>query len=72
MRGSGRNEGEWIRKVETGTRKKFLTVGEACVAIFRPISDFNGSAFISSGFSTEQTLISASAVSHYRRQEEQR
>ena len=68
MRGSGRNEGEWIRKVETGTRKKFLTVGKA---IFRPISDFKGSTFISSGFSTEQTLISASAVSHYRRQEEQ-
>ena len=25
---------EWTRKVEIRTRKKFLVVGEACVAIF--------------------------------------
>ena len=29
-----KNEGEWTRKVEIRTKKKFLAVGEACVAIF--------------------------------------
>ena len=33
-RGFGKNEGEWTGKVEIRTRKKFLAVGEACVAIF--------------------------------------
>ena len=30
----GQNEGEWTRKVEIRTRKEFMAVGEACVAIF--------------------------------------
>ena len=38
-------------------RKKFLAVGEACVG-------FKCSASSSSGFSTDETLISASAVPH--------
>ena len=28
--------------VEISVRKKFLAVGEACIAVFRPTSDFNG------------------------------
>ena len=33
-RGSEKNEGECTRKVEIRTRKKFLAMAEACVAIF--------------------------------------
>ena len=29
-----KNEGEWTGKFKTGTRKKFLAVGEACLAIY--------------------------------------
>ena len=29
-----KREGEWTRKVVISTRKKFLAVGEACMAIF--------------------------------------
>ena len=59
-----REEIECTGKVEIGTRKKFLAVGEACEAIFRPIPDFNGRMFVSSLFSTEWILISAAAVAH--------
>ena len=37
-------------RVETETRNRFLAVGEACVAIFRPITGFKRRAFVSSGF----------------------
>ena len=37
-----KNEGEWTGKVEIRTRKKFLAVGEACVAIFWPTPGFSG------------------------------
>ena len=46
-------------------RKKFLAVGEACMAIFRPIPGFKGKTFVSSGFSTNRTLISASALPYW-------
>ena len=59
-----RQEIEWTAKVEIGTRKKFLAVGEACEAIFRPIPDFNGRTFVSSRFSTEWISISATALAH--------
>ena len=42
---------------------KFLAVGEACKAMFRPAPGFKGTAFDSSVVSTEATSISASAVS---------
>ena len=32
--------GKWTGKVEIGKRKKFLAVGEACVAVFRPTPGF--------------------------------
>ena len=32
--GGGGNEGDWIGKVEVRTRKKFMSVGKARVAIF--------------------------------------
>ena len=35
-----KHEGQWTRKVEIRTRKKFLVVGEACMAIFRPTPGF--------------------------------
>ena len=38
--------------VEISVRKKFLAVGEACIAVFRPTSDFNGKTF-DAGFSTQ-------------------
>ena len=65
----GKNEGEWIGKVEIRTRKKFLAVGKACTAIFWPTPGFkikpqkeNSCHCVSSGFSTEGTLIYASVV----------
>ena len=61
-RGSGRNEGEWTGDVEIRTRKKFLAVGEAYDATFLLTPRFKRRTFVSSGFSTEGTLISASAV----------
>ena len=33
-KGFGKNEDEWTGKVESSTRKLFLIVGEACVAMF--------------------------------------
>ena len=62
-RGFGNNEGEWIGDVYVMTRKKLLAVGEACVAIFWP----KRRASASSGFSTEVTFMSASAVLLCRR-----
>ena len=59
-----KNEGEWTGKFKTGTRKKFLAVGEACLAIFWPTPGFKGRTSVSSGFSTEGTFIFASAVSY--------
>ena len=44
--------------------EKFMAVGEACVAIFWPIPALNGRTSVSSGFSTEVILTSASAVPH--------
>ena len=38
---------------------------EASAAIFWPSPGFKGRTFVSSGFSIEGTLISASSVSHY-------
>ena len=32
--------GKWTGKVKIGKRKKFLAVGEACVAVFRPTPGF--------------------------------
>ena len=57
-------EGEWSRKVEIRTRKKFLAVDKAQVAIFWPTPGFSGRTFVSPGFSTEGTIISASTISH--------
>ena len=59
-----RNGSEWTRKVEIRTRKKFLAVGKACVAIFWPAPGFKGRTFVHSGFSTKGALISASVVPH--------
>ena len=63
---SEKKEGEWTCKVEIRTRKRFLAVGEACMAIFWPALGFKGRTFVSSGFSIEGTWISASAVSQCR------
>ena len=62
-KGSGRNEGEWTGDVDFRTRKKFLAVGETCVAILLLTPGFKRRTSVSLGFSTEGTLISASAVS---------
>ena len=59
-----KKKGERTRKVESRTQKKFLAVGEACVATFWPTPGFKGRTFVSLGFSTEGTLISASTVPH--------
>ena len=48
--------------VEIRTRKKFMAMGEACVATFFPTPGFNGRTVVRFGFSTEGTLVSASAV----------
>ena len=37
-----KNEGEWTRKAESRTWKKFLVVGEACVAICLPTTGLKG------------------------------
>ena len=59
-----RNEGEWTGKVEIRTRKKFLAVGNAYVAVlFRPTLGFKREIFVSSGFSTEGNCASAPSVS---------
>ena len=50
--------------MQESERKKFLVKGEACMSIFWPAPGFNGKTSYLSGFSTEKTLISASAVSH--------
>ena len=39
---NNKNEGEWTRKVESSTWKKFLAVGEACVAMFLPTTGLKG------------------------------
>ena len=62
---NNKNEGEWTRKVESSTWKKFLAVGEACDATFLLTPRFKRRTFVSSGFSTEGTLISASTVPHW-------
>lgn len=57
--------------MEVKTKKTFLAVDKACMAIFRPTSGFKlikGKTFISFGFSTVGTIISACAVPHCRRQ----
>ena len=53
---------EWTGKVEIRTRNKFLAVGKACVAIFRPTPDFKWRTLVSSAFYVEGIFISASAV----------
>ena len=47
-----------------GRRKTFLAVGKACVAIFWPTLGFKRRTFVSLGFTTEKTLISAPTVPH--------
>ena len=42
------NECEWTRHVETGTRKKLLAVGEACMAILWHAGGFKGKTVIRS------------------------
>ena len=59
-----KNEGEWTGKVENRTNKKFLAVGEACMGIFWPTPAFTEKILVSSGFSRDRTLISASTVPH--------
>ena len=59
------NHGEWTGNVEIKTRKKFLAVGEACMAIFQPTPSFKRRTFVSSGFSIDETLIAASAVPYH-------
>ena len=54
-----KNEVEQTGKVEARTRKNLLAVGKACKTILSKL----GRTFDSSGFSTEGTLIFASAVS---------
>ena len=63
-RGFEKYEGKWTEKVKTNSRKKFLAVREACRAIFWPIQGFKRRTSVSSGFSTEGTLISVSTVPH--------
>ena len=47
-------------------RKKFLAVGEACMAIFWPTPDGEDYFVLSaSGFSVEGIIISASTVPYY-------
>ena len=52
------------REVEIRTRKTFREMGEACVSIIRLTPGCKGRIFVMSKFSTEGTLISASAVFH--------
>ena len=56
-------EGGWTGRVEIRTRKKF-PMGEAYTAVFWPTPGFEGRTSVNSGFSTEGTLLSASAVPH--------
>ena len=58
--------GDWTRKLEIRTRKKFLAMDEACMATFRPTPGFKGRTSVSSGFWTEETLIFASAGPYCR------
>ena len=53
-----KNESEWTWIFEIRTRKKFLAVGEACVAIFWHTPGFKRGniKFISSGFSDGEDL----------------
>ena len=57
-----KNEGEWTRKVEIKKRKKILAESKACEAIFWPTPGSDGRTFMRTGFPTEGTLISVSAV----------
>ena len=50
---------EWIEKVEITEKKKFLAMGETCMAAFWPTAGFK---VRTSGFSTEGTFISASGL----------
>ena len=62
-RGFGKNKGKWLGKVKIRTKKKFMAVGEACMAEFTLTP---GRTFVSSGFLTEGTLTFAAAVLHCR------
>ena len=57
-----RKKGEWTEKVKIKTKTKFLAVAEAYMAISWPTLTLNWRTFVSSGFSTDGTLISASAA----------
>ena len=46
------------------TRKKFLAVVEGCTPISRSAPGFKGEKIVSSGISTERTVISVSALAH--------
>jgi len=60
-----RSQSEWTTgKVEIRTRKQFLAVGKARVAIFWPTPRLKGWTSIISTFSAEGTLISASAAAY--------
>ena len=63
-----KTEGEWTVKVEIRTRKKFLAVVKACMAIIWAAPGFKGRIFVSSGFSTEVTLSPVSAVPQWHLQ----
>ena len=57
----------WTEEVEIRKRKKFLAVGETRLATNSYIltySGFKGRTFVSSGFSTNGTLVSTPAVPH--------
>ena len=57
-----KNENECTGEVEIRTKKKFLAQREACATIFGSTPGFKGRTSVNYGFSTERTLISASAV----------
>ena len=57
-----KNEGEWSGKGENiRTREKILAVDGACVPIVQPTPRFKRKT-VSSGFSIEGTVMSASAI----------
>ena len=48
---------KWNRESGTRTRKEFPSAGEACLSTVGPAPGFKGRTFVSSGSSTEGTLI---------------
>ena len=56
------NKGEWTRKVKIRTRKNFLAEGKHLLLYSDLLQTLKGRTFVSSGFSTEGKLISASTV----------